>query len=44
MSATAAAMTAAIPARRSGFIVKPLYDSVFFIASPLIALAIGIAI
>ena len=38
---------AAIPvaaARRSGYLVGPFYDGLFFIGSPLIALAIGIAI
>lgn len=30
--------------KRSGFIVHPLYDIVFFIASPLYALAIGMAV
>jgi hypothetical protein len=41
MAATAAAI-AAVPARRTGFMVSPAYDSVFFIGAPLIALAIGI--
>lgn len=31
-------------ARKSGFLVGPLYDGLFFIGSPLLALAIGVAI
>src|SRR6185503_17866381 len=49
MHAIATAPTAietpkAVAAKKSAFIVNPLYDAVFFIFSPLLALAIGIAI
>jgi hypothetical protein len=40
--------TQAVPAVRaataSGYIVAPLYDSIFFILSPLIALGLGVLI
>src|SRR5262245_53272955 len=44
---TAVASAPVVPvadARKSGFLVGPLYDGLFFIGSPLLALAIGVAI
>src|SRR5262245_19622846 len=44
---TAVASAPVVPvadARKSGFLVGPLYDSLLFIGSPLLALALGIAI
>ena len=47
---TTAAATAPAPtipltvARKSGFLVGPVYDSLFFIGSPLLALVLGVAI
>jgi hypothetical protein len=45
MSAPARPLTGAFPAlRRRGYIVGPLYDGIFFVFSPLLALALGISI
>jgi len=45
MSAPAQSLPASFPAvRRSGYIVGPLYDGLFFVFSPLLALALGVGI
>src|SRR5437867_2786492 len=46
-TAVAAASAPASPleaTKRTGFLVGPVYDTVFFITSPLLALALGVAI
>src|SRR5206468_1261731 len=46
MSTALAAAPALPPAapKRTGFLVGPAYDTIFFITSPLLALALGVAI
>lgn len=44
MSTAVATAIPAVQVKKAGFLVSPMYDTVFFITSPLLAVAIGLAI